>query len=196
MHSVGMKRRLVAYLFDMMVLMGILMLICYFLPESHNITVLNQEFDHVNDLLFSNNISFGSYLTRVASIMQELDKERILYSLINAVYIIVYFVIIPFKTKKTFGMYLMGLKYESKDQSYSVDDLLVRSMITCGLLYLLASLVLIYVLPSIAYFLTNIIFAIIQISLVVISFFMVLYRKDHRGLQDLWSRTVITRDKK
>lgn len=196
MHSVGMKRRLVAYLFDMMVLMGLLMLIYYFLPESHNITVLNQEFDHVNDLLFSNNISFGSYLTRVASIMQELDKERILYSLINAVYIIVYFVIIPFKTKKTFGMYLMGLKYESKDQSYSVDDLLVRSMITCGLLYLLASLVLIYVLPSIAYFLTNIIFAIIQISLVVISFFMVLYRKDHRGLQDLWSRTVITRDKK
>lgn len=196
MHSVGMKRRLVAYLFDMIVLMGILMLIYYFLPESHNITVLNQEFDHVNDLLFSNNISFGSYLTRVASIMQELDKERILYSLINAVYIIVYFVIIPFKTKKTFGMYLMGLKYESKDQSYSVDDLLVRSMITCGLLYLLASLVLIYVLPSIAYFLTNIIFAIIQISLVVISFFMVLYRKDHRGLQDLWSRTVITRDKK
>ncbi|HIT11313.1 MAG TPA: RDD family protein [Candidatus Pelethosoma merdigallinarum] len=196
MHSVGMKRRLVAYLFDMMVLMGILMLIYYFLPESHNITVLNQEFDHVNDLLFSNNISFGSYLTRVASIMQELDKERILYSLINAVYIIVYFVIIPFKTKKTFGMYLMGLKYESKDGKFSVDDLLVRSMITCGLLYLLASLVLIYVLPSIAYFLTNIIFAIIQISLVVISFFMVLYRKDHRGLQDLWSRTVITRDKK
>lgn len=196
MHSVGMKRRLVAYLFDMMVLMGILMLIYYFLPESHNITVLNQEFDHVNDLLFSNNISFGSYLTRVASIMHELDKERILYSLINAVYIIVYFVIIPFKTKKTFGMYLMGLKYESKDGKFSVDDLLVRSMITCGLLYLLASLVLIYVLPSIAYFLTNIIFAIIQISLVVISFFMVLYRKDHRGLQDLWSRTVITRDKK
>lgn len=196
MHSVGMKRRLVAYLFDMMVLMGILMLIYYFLPESHNITVLNQEFDHVNDLLFSNNISFGSYLTRVASIMQELDKERILYSLINAVYIIVYFVIIPFKTKKTFGMSLMGLKYESKDGKFSVDDLLVRSMITCGLLYLLASLVLIYVLPSIAYFLTNIIFAIIQISLVVISFFMVLYRKDHRGLQDLWSRTVITRDKK
>ena len=111
MHSVGMKRRLVAYLFDMMVLMGILMLIYYFLPESHNITVLNQEFDHVNDLLFSNNISFGSYLTRVASIMQELDKERILYSLINAVYIIVYFVIIPFKTKKTFSMYLMRLKY-------------------------------------------------------------------------------------
>ena len=196
MHSVGMKRRLVAYLFDMMVLMGLLMLIYYFLPESHNITVLNQEFDHVNDLLFSNNISFGSYLTRGASIMQELDKERILYSLINAVYIIVYFVIIPFKTKKTFGMYLMGLKYESKDGKFSVDDLLVRSMITCGLLYLLASLVLIYVLPSIAYFLTNIIFAIIQISLVVISFFMVLYRKDHRGLQDLWSRTVITRDKK
>ena len=196
MRSIGIKRRAAAYLFDMIILIGILTLVSFFIPESHNIAVLNQEFNNVNDLLFSNSISLGSYLTRVASIMQDLDKERILYSLINAIYIIIYFVIIPWKTHKTFGMYLMGISYHAKDEQISLDDLLVRSMITCGLLYLLASLVLIYVLPSMIYFITNSIFAIIQISLVVISFFMVLYRKDHRGLQDLWSRTVITRDKK
>lgn len=196
MRSIGIKRRAAAYLFDMIILIGILTLASFFIPESHNIAVLNQEFNNVNDLLFSNSISLGSYLTRVASIMQDLDKERILYSLINAIYIIIYFVIIPWKTHKTFGMYLMGISYHAKDEQISLDDLLVRSMITCGLLYLLASLVLIYVLPSMIYFITNSIFAIIQISLVVISFFMVLYRKDHRGLQDLWSRTVITRDKK
>lgn len=196
MRSIGIKRRAAAYLFDMIILIGILTLVYFFIPESHNIAVLNQEFNSVNDLLFSNSISLGSYLTRVASIMQDLDKERILYSLINAIYIIIYFVIIPWKTHKTFGMYLMGISYHAKDEQISLDDLLVRSMITCGLLYLLASLVLIYVLPSMIYFITNSIFAIIQISLVVISFFMVLYRKDHRGLQDLWSRTIIIRDKK
>lgn len=196
MRSIGIKRRAAAYLFDMIILIGILTLASFFIPESHNIAVLNQEFNNVNDLLFSNSISLGSYLTRVASIMQDLDKERILYSLINAIYIIIYFVIIPWKTHKTFGMYLMGISYHAKDEQISLDDLLVRSMITCGLLYLLASLVLIYVLPSMIYFITNSIFAIIQISLVVISFFMVLYRKDHRGLQDLWSRTIIIRDKK
>ncbi len=196
MRSIGIKRRAAAYLFDMIILIGILTLVSFFIPESHNIAVLNQEFNNVNDLLFSNSISLGSYLTRVASIMQDLDKERILYSLINAIYIIIYFVIIPWKTHKTFGMYLMGISYHAKDEQISLDDLLVRSMITCGLLYLLASLVLIYVLPSMIYFITNSIFAIIQISLVVISFFMVLYRKDHRGLQDLWSRTIIIRDKK
>ncbi len=196
MRSIGIKRRAAAYLFDMIILIGILTLVYFFIPESHNIAVLNQEFNNVNDLLFSNSISLGSYLTRVASIMQDLDKERILYSLINAIYIIIYFVIIPWKTHKTFGMYLMGISYHAKDEQISLDDLLVRSMITCGLLYLLASLVLIYVLPSMIYFITNSIFAIIQISLVVISFFMVLYRKDHRGLQDLWSRTIIIRDKK
>ena len=196
MRSIGIKRRAAAYLFDMIILIGILTLVYFFIPESHNIAVLNQEFNNVNDLLFSNSISLGSYLTGVASIMQDLDKERILYSLINAIYIIIYFVIIPWKTHKTFGMYLMGISYHAKDEQISLDDLLVRSMITCGLLYLLASLVLIYVLPSMIYFITNSIFAIIQISLVVISFFMVLYRKDHRGLQDLWSRTIIIRDKK
>lgn len=194
MHNVGLKKRGGAYFIDISLFIGIILLFMCFIPESHNIVVLNQEFDSMNDMLFSHQMSFFNYITRISNIMQDLDKERVLYSLINAIYILVYFVLIPYKTKKTFGMYIMKIHYDKKDGKVTLDDLLIRSMITCGLLYLLASLVLIYLLPAIPYFLLNIFFAIIQISLVIISIFMVIYRHDNKGLQDLFSNTLIIKD--
>lgn len=196
MHSVGLKKRAVAYLIDMILLIGILMLLMYFVPESHNVSVLNQEFNEINDLLFSHQISFLSYLNRISSVMLDLDKEHILYSIINAIYILLYFVILPCKTGKTFGMQALGLRYAKKEGRITFDDLLVRSMVTNGLLYLLASLVLIYLLPGLSYFIISIFLAILQISLVIISIFMVIYRHDNRGLQDLLSKTIIVTDKK
>ena len=193
--SVGIKKRACAFLFDMMVLLGILVFVYYFVPESSNVAVLNEEFNSVNDLLFGNKIDFLTYLNRVSIIMQDLDKERIIYSLFNAIYIVTYFVIIPWFTKKTLGMHIMGLNYYKKSGEISLDDLLVRSMVTCGLLYLLASLVLIYALPSVLYFVLNIFFAILQISLAIISIFMVIYRKDNRGLQDMWSKIIVVNEK-
>lgn len=153
MHNVELKKRGIAYFIDMSLFIGIILLLMCFIPESHNIVALNQEFDSMNDLLFSHQMSFFNYITSVSNIMQDLDKERVLYSLVNAIYILVYFVLIPYKTKKTFGMYVMKIHYDKKDGKVTLDDLLIRSMITCGLLYLLASLVLIYLLPAIPYFL-------------------------------------------
>lgn len=193
--SVGIKKRTCAFLFDMMILLGILVFVYYFVPESSNVAVLNGEFNSVNDLLFSGKIDYLTYLNRISIIMQDLDKERIIYSLFNAIYIVTYFVIIPWFTKKTLGMHIMGLNYYKKSGEISLDDLLVRSMVTCGLLYLLASLVLIYALPSVLYFALNTFFAILQISLAIISIFMVIYRKDNRGLQDIWSKVIVVNEK-
>ena len=193
--SVGIKKRTCAFLFDMIILLGILVFVYYFVPESSNVAVLNGEFNSVNDLLFSGKIDYLTYLNRISIIMQDLDKERIIYSLFNAIYIVTYFVIIPWFTKKTLGMHIMGLNYYKKSGEISLDDLLVRSMVTCGLLYLLASLVLIYALPSVLYFALNTFFAILQISLAIISIFMVIYRKDNRGLQDIWSKVIVVNEK-
>lgn len=194
MHSVGFKKRASAYLLDIVLFMAVFMFIAYLIPESANVAVLNKEFNELNDLLFSNQISFFKYIYRISSVMQDLDKERMLYSIINVIYIIIYFVIIPFKTKRTLGMYLMRIHYDKKEGKVSLDDLLIRSMITCGLLYSLITLVIIYLVPGLAYFIISVFLAILQISLVIISIFMVIYRRDHKGLQDLLSKTIIVND--
>ncbi len=195
MHSVGLKKRMIAYGIDIFILCLFLYVLMYLLPKNPNVTILNQEFDEINDLFFSHKLTFMHYVNRIATVMQDLDKERVLYSILNAIYIMVTFVFIPYKTKKTLGMYVMKIHYDKKDGKVTLDDLLIRSMVTCGLLYLLVTLVTIYLLPAIPYFIISVFFAIIQISLVILSIFMVIYRHDNKGLHDLWSHTLIVADK-
>lgn len=195
MHSVGLKKRAMAYIIDILVLCFFVFLFMHLLPKNSNVLALNQEFDEINDLFFSHKLNFTSYLNRIASVMQDIDKERMLYSILNVIYIMLMFVFIPYKTKKTLGMYMMRIHYDKNGDKITLDDLLIRSMVTCGLLYLLVSLVTIYLLPAIPYFIISVFFAIIQISLVILSIFMVIYRHDNKGLQDLWSHIRIVADK-
>lgn len=191
-------KRAFAYLFDMIIMFIVLYLIKSYIPKTLNITNLDLEMNSINELLFSNKINFMTYLNRYAIIMHDLDKENILLSIFNAIYIIIYFVIIPYFNKsRTLGKVVFGLKIEKSDKSkLTVDDLLLRSMVTTGLLYLLFTLVSVYVFSGLVYFVIAIILGIIQTLLLIISIFMVIYRKDDKGLQDLLAKTKVVINQK
>ena len=107
-----------------------------------------------------------------------------------------YLVYLPNKNGQTFGKKIMGIKIARKDKEcLTLKSLLIRNIIINGLGSLLTSLVCIFILPGKLYFIVTSIFGIIQILLVIISGFMVLYRKDKRGLQDIFSKTRVVLDK-
>lgn len=191
-------RRILAYIFDIVIMFVFLHLIKNYIPKTLNIINLNLEMNSINELLFSKKISFITYINRYAIIIHDLDKENILLSIFNSIYIIIYFVIIPYFNKsRTLGKTLFNLKIEKCDKSkLTVDDLLLRSMVTTGLLYLLFTLVSVYVFNGLVYFAIVIILGIIQTLLLIISIFMVIYRKDDKGLQDLLARTKVVLNKK
>ena len=100
-----------------------------------------------------------------------------------------YFIITPLITKGyTLGMYINGIKLKGK---LNVKNLLLRNIIATGLMYLLASIILVYTTKDTLYFILLSIFGISQFLLVIISTFMIIYRKDHSGLQDIISKTKI-----
>jgi len=189
-------RRFSAYLIDIMLVGALILLINYFIPENNNITVLNKEFNNINELILKKEISFSSYIMHFAEIMHDLDKEKIMTYIINAILIISYFVIIPyFKDGKTLGNYIVGIRIVREDREYlSLNNLLIRNIIINGLGYLLTSLVCVYILPSFSYFMVVSIFGFIQLILVIMSVFMVIYRRDKRGLQDILSKTKVIID--
>lgn len=189
-------RRFSAYLIDIMLVGALILLINYFIPENNNITVLNKEFNNINELILKKEISFSSYIMHFAEIMHDLDKEKIMTYIINAILIISYFVIIPyFKDGKTLGNYIVGIRIVREDREYlSLNNLLIRNFVINGLCYLLASLVCVYILPGFSYFIVVSFFSLIQIILVIISAFMVIYRRDKRGLQDILSKTKVIID--
>ncbi len=187
------KRRLGAYLIDIILLGMVLMIVYTILPEGQNIHALNQEMNEITELALNQEISFGTYLYRYANVIHDLDTERALYSVINAFLIIGYFIAIPyFQDGQTLGKKVFNIKVKRNDgELIALNDLLLRSLIIHGLGYMMVSLACIYILPAMPYFIVTTIFGFIQIFLVILCLLMVLYRKDKRGLHDMIAKTSV-----
>lgn len=190
-------KRLSAYIIDIMFLGMILLIVNYFIPESRNIHILNNELSMINEMFIKHNIGITTYFNRYALIIHDLDILKAIYAIINSFFIILYFVIYPYlKDGSTFGQRVLKIKVvNEQEEAPSLNQLLWRNIIINGLGYMLISLALLYVVPSIAYFIIISILGFIQFMVVITSLFMVIYRKDKLGLQDIYSKTFVVENK-
>ena len=190
-------KRLSAYIIDIMFLGMILLVVNYFIPESRNIHILNNELSMINEMFIKHNIGITTYFNRYALIIHDLDILKAIYAIINSFFIILYFVIYPYlKDGSTFGQRVLKIKVvNEQEEAPSLNQLLWRNIIINGLGYMLISLALLYVVPSIAYFIIISILGFIQFMVVITSLFMVIYRKDKLGLQDIYSKTFVVENK-
>lgn len=196
-NKAGLGKRILAYLIDIILVFIIVILLEALLPKNNNIEILNRELNDTTDQYFSKQINFSVYFNQTALIFKDLDEARIMYSVINAVLIFIYFIFIPyFFDGKTLGKKILGIKTVRNDREYlSLKNLVVKNMIDTGLMYMLFSLMLIYILPGTSYFTFTLFLSIFQIGLMIASFVMIIKRKDKRGLNDILSGTKVIEDK-
>lgn len=193
-NKASLSRRILAFLIDFALVTVIVVAISSLLPKNNNIDVLNREFnDTVNNM---ENVNFSVSFNQIALIYKDLDQARIMYSVINAVMIFIYFIFIPyFFDGKTVGKKILKIKTVRNDKEcLSLKNLVIKNMIDTGLMYMLFSLMLIYILPGYSYFIFVIVLSILQISLVIASIYMIIKRKDKRGLNDILSGTKVIND--
>lgn len=195
-NKASLKKRLLAYLIDIVLIAIIVFLLGTLLPKNNNIDILNKELNDTTDRYFSKQINFSVYFNQVALIFKDLDEARIMYSVINAILIFIYFIFVPyFFDGKTIGKKILKIKTVRNDKEcLSLKNLVIKNMIDTGLMYMLFSLALIYILPSMSYFIFTLVLSILQISLMTISVFMIIKRKDKRGLNDILSGTKVIED--
>lgn len=189
------KQRMGAYLIDLMVLIGIFSLIYFLIPENVKNTVLEQELNLLNENFIKEEIVLGDYFNEYSNIIYNLDKNNTINSIINVIILVIYFIAIPFITNgKTLGKYILGIKVSTKNkENVSILGLIIRNLIFNGFIYLLGSMLLLIITSGTTYFISLIILGIIQIILSLSSAFMVIYRKDFRGLHDILSNTKVVR---
>lgn len=193
-NKASLLRRILAFLIDFALVTIVVVAISSLLPKNNNIDVLNREFnDTVSNM---ENVSFSVSFNQMALIYKDLDQARIMYSVINAVMIFIYFIFIPyFFDGKTVGKKILKIKTVRNDKEcLSLKNLVIKNMIDTGLMYMLFSLMLIYILPGYSYFIFVISLSILQISLIVASICMIIKRKDKRGLNDILSGTKVVND--
>lgn len=185
------KQRFIAYLIDLVIIALLFLVIGFILPKSNNMNVLQQEMNEINEQFLEHQMKFGTYFNRFIEVSYDIDKENVMYGVINAFLILGYFVVLPyFNDGRTIGKMVVSIKVQRKDKELlMLNDLLVRSFFVHGLTYMLVSLAMIYLLNPLFYFITTLIFGLLQIFLVITCVFMIIYRKDKRGLQDIFSKT-------
>jgi len=186
------NKRLFAYLFDFLLLFFVVMLISVLLPKG-NISTLKNELEIIEQSYLFNTIDQQTYLNETSLIMSKMFKENVLSIMINIVFIILYFIVLPFINKgQTIGMKVLNIKIvNNKLETPSLNELVLRNIVTNGLGYLIIVLSIYYIIPKNIFFITISLLAIIQLLLVIISSFMIIYKKNRKGIQDLISNTKV-----
>lgn len=183
-----LSKRVFAYIIDMLLLLLIIGIPSFFFNENLDNSIRINNENYVNGAL-----SFNEFFANASDLYQNQDKMKVEFYIINIIYIIGYFIILPlYNNGSTLGKKLMGIKVEaSYNQKLTFKNLFIRNLVINGLLYLVMIVLTLYILPPKAYFILGMITGIIQITLVIISIFMVLYRQDKRGIHDLLAHTKV-----
>lgn len=185
------KKRFIAYLIDIIIVGIIITLGSKLLVNNNKIIVLEQQLNEINNNVLNSTFKFKESLIEYAEITKQIDLENVMVNIVTIIMILIYFVFIPYYNNgQTMGMKILKTKIEPEiGTELTIKKLMLRNFIINGLLYLAISLTFLYLFPSFIYFILVSILSFIQLGLVIISLFMLLYRRDQRGLQDILSKT-------
>ena len=198
MEYANFKERLGAYIIDVWIVFLVTSLIATFVDFNQDkVKVLNAEIDELTSRVLNNEISFDTYFGEYASIAQDIDRNNAIYNVVNAFVIIVFFIVIPyFNDGMSIGKRILKIKVVRDDgELLSLNNLVIRNFITTSLAYMLISLSLLYITPTMFYFWIILFLSFMQFLLVILSAFMVIYRRDKRGLHDMLAHTSVIKNR-
>lgn len=192
MNKSNFGKRLMAYIIDVMIVSLIFSFLTIFIKESSNLVNLNNELNTISENYLNQTITMSEYINQVASTQYLINREMFLQNLFSLVLMMGYFIILPYYYNgQTLGKKLMKIKIIKENGKLGINDLVLRGLIANGILVTLIELSLTFLLKDTPYFIAISIFDFIQFLLVIISTFMILYRKDKKSLHDLVCKTLV-----
>lgn len=183
-----MFKRFIAYIIDI-ILIAIICSILNSIAPNKKVEEFNHELNVYNEQMLNHEIGFREYISDYTKTSYKIDKANVLENGIGIMIFIIYFIIVPIiNGGYTLGLKIMNLKISGK---LGVKNLFIRNIITVGILYMIISVLIIHIFNYKYYFILMSILSFIQFLLVIISVFMIIYRGDKKGLQDVLSNTFV-----
>lgn len=186
------KKRAIAYVIDMIIVSLVFSIITVFFSMSSNYKKLNKELDSVTNEFLNKEINMDTYIHKQADISHDIDKEIIMFNVLNGFLLVGYFVILPYYYNgQTIGKKLMNIKIVSKNGTLTINQLIIRALVIDGIGSLIIMLSLVYILNGYSYFVASTILEIVEMILTIISIVLIIRKEDHRAVHDLLSGTEV-----
>lgn len=182
--------RFLAYGIDILIVSLVATLLCYFVPVD-NYNALKNELTGVQQKYLNHEISEEEYINQTALISYDLDYASVPSYIIQVSLTILYFVVFQFyRNGQTIGKKLMKIQVVSDgEHKLTINDYLFRAVIINSLLTNILMIVFVLFMSRDYYFYASLSLQIIQFVLSLVTIFMVLIRKDGRGLHDFLSHS-------
>lgn len=189
-------KRLGAFIIDSVILSIVFAIITMgFRLDTNSIT---EEVNNTLERYESGDITTEEYLDKTLELNYELQKSSLIVNSLNIVLYIGYFIVFGYLNKgQTIGKKICKIKVvNNKDDKLSIWNMVVRSLFIYGIFTLLYSVIFVNVLNKEMFGYSYVIVSYLEIIFMVIAFFMVLYKKDGRGLHDIIANTNVIEEVK
>ena len=189
-------KRLGAFIIDTMILSIVFSLITLgFNTDTNNI---NKELTSILEQYQNSEITIEEYSDKVTNLNYQLQKSSIVVNIVNVVLYVGYFIVFGFLNKgQTLGKKICKIKIVNKDNDRpSIWNIIVRSLFIYGMSTLLFSIIFVNILNNKIFSYGYTIITYIEAIFMIICFFMVLYKKDGKGLHDLMANTYVIEEVK
>lgn len=181
-------KRISAFIIDYFIITFVLSLIITICNFNNNNLI-----DKIGDVAKSyseGEITEKEYVNKVLEINYNAQKSNIPESCLSISLMVGYYIVFAYLNKgQTLGKKIFKITITEKDKSPSIKSLCLRSLFIYGIITNLYNVVFINLLSIKNFGYGNIIVSYLETFFVIISFFMILYKKDGRGLHDLLANT-------
>lgn len=192
------KKRLPAYIIDMIVITIIINLFGLVFPKWVELEHKSQE--QMNSI-FTKQTDNGEQLTDedfdiivadAAKTVQKYDKEIIIYRGLEVMIIFGYFIILPLcMNGQTLGKKLFKIRVKGTDDKLTYTKLIIRTLLITDLGVLVLTCMLVYILPAMSYFAIKNTLEFAELVILIISFVKIVRNEKHMGLHDIIAKTEV-----
>lgn len=189
--------RVLAYFIDALIVSMVVGLLNYVLPVASNYNDLQEELVSVQEQYGKNEIGSEAYIRQTALLTYDIDRAAALTYIADVTVVILYFVIYQFYSNgQTLGKKLMKIQVVGiDDKKLTINDYLYRGVISHAILANILIVILLMFMSRDNYFYVSFPLQLIQIVLLLITIFMVLFKKDGRGLHDKVAHSIVVMKK-
>ena len=190
-------RRFGAYLIDI-ILIGILGMslsyLSFFHSNEEQYKEMTQEIINLYELYDNNEITMTEYREKSISLSYDLNRNNWLNTTLNMIFLVLYFMLLPiFMGGQTIGKKILKIKVvgHNDHEKVSAFSYFVRAVIQNNILITLAQLLILFLFSKENYYFMYSNVNMVGYILLYFIVFLVLIRKDSRGLHDLIAGTKV-----
>ena len=192
--KVSFSKRLMAYVIDYLIVSFAFVIITMGFTSSDK---YGKEALELFSSLSSGEITMEEYSSEAKDLIYREQKSEVPVNIASTVLFIGYFAVFGYLNKgQTIGKKVFKIRIREKNDDPSIKAMVIRSLLIYGILTSIYSAIFVNILNINDFNIGNSIVTYIENIVIIVSFFMIMYRKDGRGLHDILAGTNVIEEVK